>query len=69
MKYIECENMGMLGCPRGGEKMNGNWCSMRHIRCIAWNAKRGGCADALEKQRKLFNRLKFFFIDGMVKNI
>ena len=52
MKCIECENMGTLGCPRGGEKINGNWFGIRHIRCIAWNVKRGGCADALEKTKK-----------------
>ena len=52
MKCIECENMGMLECPRGEEKMNGSRSGIRHIRCIAWNEKRWGCADALEKQRK-----------------
>ena len=51
MKYIECENIGTLGFPRGGENMNGNLCSVRHIRCIAWNARRGGCAYAAEKQK------------------
>ena len=55
MKHIECVNMGMLGCPTGGEKMNGNWCSIRHIRCIACNAKRGGFADALEKKKGKLN--------------
>ena len=52
MKCIECENMEMVGCPRRRKKMNGNWCSISQIKCIAWNAKKGGCADALEKQRK-----------------
>ena len=51
MKCIECENMGIIGCPRRGEKMNGNWCGIRHMRRITWNVKRKGCADALEKQR------------------